>query len=583
MILLDLGGLTQAIFDSAPRVSFTVQENHSADATFEVSTNALLGLFNGAEALVQVKDASGNWTNMTSIGQNGLIDLVYLGGEKASITFNDLPAGEYRIMGAATGITGLTLVNVKAAIDYFDHTTVGGYDAESVSGNVTDNDAPGTTVTEVNGVTVPDGGSETIHGAYGDLIINSDGSYTYTPNDTSGSGIGQVDQFTYTVQDGSGQTGTATLYVQIDSDGQGLIWSEDLTQSATLEMNATDNGGNAVIDSAYLVESGGPSGSGTASVAGGFGSTSATVTRTFTVGENEQASIKFTASSPDVGQVAGGIDTVNDKLTVTIDGPDGYHQVLTGAGGALLGIGGLGIDQILSDLGAGSYTVTASYTTPTRPTFGGTLSLSFAGQSVTHLDEFVTNGTHPATGNVLADDTLGSSYTKFLVDDGTGTFVKVDNGTTIEGDHGTLTINSDGSYSYQPHSDLGDINGVDEFAYRLEHPNGTVEEASLDISIGHGDGPYDPPVAMLLADSIEFDDGHADDGQSDHPTHHDDDGGSDVDYLLESNDGDVDLDALGVPQGHDTSIIPDADTGSDDPLHYADTVTLPEDDVDSHI
>src|SRR5690606_5391141 len=116
--------------------------------------------------------------------------------------------------------------------------------------------------------------------------------------------------------------------------------------------------------------------------------------------------------------------------------------------------------------------------------------------------------TNPAEGNVLEDDALGSTYTKFLVDDGTGNFIEVTDGTPVVGDYGTLTINADGSYSYQPNSDLGDIGGVDEFTYRLEHPNGTVSDATLTIEVEHGDGPYDPSVApelFLSEGDLDFD------------------------------------------------------------------------------
>lgn len=109
---------------------------------------------------------------------------------------------------------------------------------------------------------------------------------------------------------------------------------------------------------------------------------------------------------------------------------------------------------------------------------------------------------------MLADDTLGSTYTKFLVDDGTGTFIEVANGTTVSGDYGTLTINADGSYSYQP-TDLAGSGQVEEFAYRLEHPNGTTADATLSIEVEHGDGPYVPPAAMfsVLSDDFILDEG----------------------------------------------------------------------------
>src|SRR5690606_24196998 len=143
--------------------------------------------------------------------------------------------------------------------------------------------------------------------------------------------------------------------------------------------------------SANLVEAGGPSDAGTASIAGGLGGTTATVTRTFTVDPNDEASISFVASSPDEA-------LQSDSLTVTITGDNGFSQTLTGTSGLFSGVG---VDQVLSGLPAGNYIVTATDSRPGASLLGGTLSLEFTGQSITHLDEFVVNDTDPATGNVL--------------------------------------------------------------------------------------------------------------------------------------------------------------------------------------
>ncbi|WP_216654795.1 BapA/Bap/LapF family large adhesin [Pseudogemmobacter hezensis] len=543
LVLVDALGLTQAIFNSYPRVTFEIEEGQTGDATFTVSTASLLGAFSGGNALIQMKDDNGNWVTATEIGDNGLIDLIWVSGNTASVVIEDLGPGEYRVFGSSTGISLITGITVEADVQLYDHTTIGGYDAETITGNVVDaNDTvtDTTVVQSVNGVTVDGAGTTPIEGEYGTLIIDAEGNYSYTPNPDA-SGIGQVDQFTYTLVDSvTGATDTATLYVGIDSEGQGLIWT-DPTQPAELEMAATDNGGTAVIDSANVIESGGPVASGTASIGGLFaGSQNVSVTRTFTIDPNDEASIRFVAGSPDVALQA-------DTLTVTITGNNGYSHTFTGTAGFL---SGLGVDQVLSGLPEGDYTVTATYVRPSGG-LGGTLSLSFTGQTITHLDEFVVNDTDPATGNVLADDTLGSTYTKFLVDlDGTGNFVEVVNGTTVIGDHGTLTINADGSYSYVANSDLGEIGGVDDFTYRLEHPNGTTADATLSIEVDHGDGPYVPPVAFALL-SDEF---ISDENAGEIPDH------------LFGDDASDDTDSAPVPQEAEQDLVLDfvANTHPDD-------------------
>ncbi|MBA8853343.1 VCBS repeat-containing protein [Ochrobactrum intermedium] len=495
------------MFDLYPRVTFSVEEGHSGDATVTVSASSLAGLFAGAQAQIQMMDESGNWVTMTNIGDNGILDLIWLGGNSAQIDIPDLGPGQYRVIGGASGVGIGTLLTVEADVQFYDHTTVGGYEPGTVTGNVMDeNDTvtETTEVTQVNGIAVGGAGTTPIDGQYGTLTIDAEGNYSYTPN-ADGSGIGQVDVFEYTITDADGNTDTATLYVRIDSDGQGLVWPADPSLPAEIDMVANDDSGSADIDSDYRVEAGGPSGSGTAGISGGLSGTTATVTRMFTVDANDEASIRFVAGSPDeVLQ--------SDTLTLVITGDNGYSQTLTGTSGFL---SGLGVDQVLTGLPAGNYTVTATYARPGSSLLGGQLSLEFTGQSVTHLDEYVVANRDPATGNVLDGDTLGSTYTVFKIDTGGGAFEEVINSTVINGTYGTLTINNDGSYLYQPNSDLADIGGVDVFTYRLEHPNGAVSEATLTIDVQHGDGPFVPPVALSFFDEGEFNYDQFDDGNSD--------------------------------------------------------------------
>ncbi|WGD49493.1 DUF5801 repeats-in-toxin domain-containing protein [Bradyrhizobium sp. CB1650] len=80
------------------------------------------------------------------------------------------------------------------------------------------------TVSQVNATTVSANGT-VVHGTYGDLTINLDGSYSYTlltndPNHTSqGTGIdGEHETFTYTVTDSHGNTQSSTLTIDIVDD-----------------------------------------------------------------------------------------------------------------------------------------------------------------------------------------------------------------------------------------------------------------------------------------------------------------------------------------------------------------------------
>src|SRR5690606_18346895 len=366
LILADLGDIGQAVFDLYPRVTFEVEEGHSGDATVTVSASSLAGLFEGAQAQIQTRDESGEWVTMTSIGDNGILDLIWLGGNSAQIEIPDLGPGEYRVIGGASGVGIGTLLTVEADVHFYDHTTVGGYEAGTVTGNVIDeNDAvtETTEVTEVNGIAVGGAGTTPIVGDYGTLTIDAEGNYSYTPNE-DGSGIGQVDVFEYTITDADGNTDTATLYVSIDSEGQGLIWT-DPTQPAEIDMVAHDDSGTAGIDSDYRVEAG-PSGSDSGTipvVVNPLGSTTVTVEETFVVGADREVDITINASSTDRGE-----------LILTLTGPDGIVHSVTHD--PILGSPSASFDW--SDLPEGTYTITAVYTRE-GPGLGGTVNLSFDG------------------------------------------------------------------------------------------------------------------------------------------------------------------------------------------------------------
>jgi T1SS-143 domain-containing protein len=110
----------------------------------------------------------------------------------------------------------------------------------SVSANVMDNDDIGADFTldgvvrvEFGGtsVSVPNGGSATINGTYGTLVIDSQGNYTYT---TNGNGEG-VDEFTYTICDTDQDIDTATLTITVTPDDIPVI-----TQPETVTVDESD-------------------------------------------------------------------------------------------------------------------------------------------------------------------------------------------------------------------------------------------------------------------------------------------------------------------------------------------------------
>jgi Ca2+-binding RTX toxin-like protein/AraC-like DNA-binding protein len=144
----------------------------------------------------------------------------------------------------------------------------------------------------------------------------------------------------------------------------------------------------------------------------------------------------------------------------------------------------------------------------------------------TWTDVFISPNVHPLIANnpvagpaVTGNVTTDPSFVEQLPDDkgpnnaavvwikgDDGNFVAA-NGTVVHGLYGTLTINADGSYSYQPKADLGAIGHVDTFDYGLVHPNGTVAAATLNIRIDSPQAhlewsPTDPYAPAIVTGSV---------------------------------------------------------------------------------
>lgn len=88
-----------------------------------------------------------------------------------------------------------------------------------------------------------------------------------------------------------------------------------------------------------------------------------------------------------------------------------------------------------------------------------------------------------ATGSILVNDTLGDGANRFSFEDGT---LNPDGTVTVLGDHGTLTVEPDGDYTYTPHADS--TGGVDTFTYTLadaDSPTPDIDQATLTIGVDH--------------------------------------------------------------------------------------------------
>ncbi|MEC5125460.1 Ig-like domain-containing protein, partial [Verrucomicrobiales bacterium BCK34] len=346
----------------------------------------------------------------------------------------------------------------------------------SITGNVLSNDTDVdnlvSTLTVVSNTTP----------AHGTLVIGSDGAYTYTPD----ANFNGVDSFSYTISDPGGATSSATVTLNVGAVNDAPVAADDagsvnedsvLTITAAnglIQSNDSDVDGNTLTVSA--IRTGAESGSGTAgsvgvNLPGSLGTLNVAADGSYTYTADQAA-----ADALGVGE------TSTDIFTYTISdgagGSDSAEVIITVIG---TNDGPVAVD----DTGA-----VAEDATSTVNAASGVLS------NDTDLD---VSDSH----EVSAIRTGGESGS------GTGALV----GNALVGTYGTLTMESDGSYSYT--ADQAAANALadgeqvtDTFTYTVSDGNGGTDSAELVITVtGTNDGPVsNPPGGTPGVDPGVYDD-----------------------------------------------------------------------------
>ncbi|APD85416.1 Ig-like domain repeat protein [Alteromonas sp. Mex14] len=440
-------------------------------------------------------------------------------------------------------------------------TTSGNVIDAANTGDVADSIAEGGVVTQVthtNGesVTVLGTGLSgiTIEGNYGDLTIFEDGSYTYVANGVR-DGLGNTDSFSYTISDGRN---TSTANLNFNLSGQGV--SADSAR-AELTYDFVSEAGPSELDAlshGYLLGLG-----------GNFSDTS----NTFAVATNTTQDITLNVDN-------GSLLSLVSSLTITVEkfengAWEAYRVFPNGELVSLLGIDG---DTVLTvdGLTEGLYRLSMSGTTG----FGvaGSISVDLS-STINYLDQFEVSGVQTATGNLFDNDILfGPTYDVTVSTDGT-TFQDATGGITLVGDYGTLQIDETGAYTYTPNNTQVVFGGTltDTFTYRIEYPDGTVEQAEFNVFVTASGEGVPEVVTTTSSESVSASDSSGT-VVTDEPT------APDVIDLTGQTLQTVELNAetrLVTPENEPTApLVSSEPVESIEPIETApDLITLPEEEV----
>ncbi|MGC0026755.1 BapA/Bap/LapF family large adhesin, partial [Enterobacter asburiae] len=473
-----VGNVLTLLGNDTAQVNFTVGSGGSADIVVNANaTGAVLSLLNTLELVVQ-HYVNGAWTTVVDTGQPQFADLLTLGATGVSLNLTGLADGDYRVLSYNTNLlaTG-SYTSLDVAVKETGPGTVTG--ETSLNGNVildtdptagSDNAPAGTTisaVTNAQGVTTSVNADGTvIQGQYGTLTINRDGSYTYSLTDTSAAVIGRTESFTYTFTH-NGVSASANLVLSLGAGTviNGIVAVDD-TASLTFDTTVSEINNGASSQNGFTL------------VGINLGSTlglnlldDMTNPIIYNVEEGTTRTMTIQAS---VGGVA--LASVFDLYVYKFNNAtQTFEQVRVESGWLRAPVLGGTSSQLTLNLPAGEYLFLLNTASGIAVLTGYTLSvLQDHVYSVASISE-------TTTGDVLANDPVPAGT---VVTEVNGVAVNSSGTTDIQGEYGTLTINSSGQYTYTLRSGVGadHISTPDTFVYTVTAPDGSKDTASLNIT-----------------------------------------------------------------------------------------------------
>ncbi|WP_447932829.1 beta strand repeat-containing protein [Sphingopyxis fribergensis] len=354
----------------------------------------------------------------------------------------------------------------------------------------------------------------TVQGQYGTLTINAQGGYTYVRNPGTPGGVNDV--FSYQITDGDGDTSTATLTIGI-ADAPTVI--------TFVPGDGEGDGGTVVYEAGLAPREGETPGS---AFAGGEGGSDASTSGTIT----------FTAVDG-VGSVSiGGVTLTPGSLPQTISSDATGRLVITGYSfdpatgegsvtyvytlidNTLDGDGTtVSFDLVITDADgdAATDTLDINIVDDTPAARADSDSVNEDGPTVADGNVLTGNGGEDANGTDGVADVQGADGAAVTAIAG-GTV-----GEPLAGAYGSLTLNSDGSYSYALNNEAQAVQGLaagetltETFTYTITDGDGDTSTTTLTITInGADDGVtingLDSEAPELIVDEDNLSDGSSPD------------------------------------------------------------------------
>jgi VCBS repeat-containing protein len=373
-----------------------------------------------------------------------------------------------------------------------------------VNGNAATNDTPSGDCANTWSLVGTNGGA-----AHGTVIMNPDGTYTYTPAPN----YNGTDVFTYKICDCDGDCATATVTITVNPVDDAPLavndvntTNEDTPVGGNAATNDTPSGDGGNVWSLVGTNGGAAHGTVTMNTNGTYTYTPAANyngSDVFTYklcdadGDCSTATVTITINPVDDAPIAvNDVNTTNEDTPVS--GNAATNDTPSGDGGnvwSLVGANGGAAHGTVTMNANGTYTYTpaANYNGNDVFTYklcdaDGDCSTATVMITINPVDDApiavndvnTTNEDTPVSGNAASNDTPS----------GDGGNVWSLMGTNGGAAHGTVTMNPDGTYTYTP---VPNYNGSDVFTYKLCDADGDCSTATVTITINPVD---DMPTAV---------------------------------------------------------------------------------------
>ena len=370
---------------------------------------------------------------------------VLLGGVSKPLTVS-FPEGDYIARIGHGGLLGLAVGSTLS----FEKDIIFNY------GNPSDNSVTGTSSKDVTAVETdvitsfegakPVDGKVTHVGKYGTIIINTDGTYTYTLNRDSTSWkevpYGKVEAFTYVVKDESGSVRVEELNIEISlAKAQDDFKTVPLAASNHVEQAELNlaNGLVKVIDYTLTVNN-------------GYATQAGKLVFETTYALKEGRSITYTIENT----------VTKEIITGTLIGSNEDKYVN---------------ETPIANLNNGIYKVTAKLVGFPSSTYF-TADTAYVTQIV-NLNAYTVAETI-LQGSIAENDVSSVKVQSYSIGSETVSNLFGASRITVEGKYGVLVLKNDGTYNYTP---SGKDGGVEEFTYIVKNALGATDTGTLTIEV----------------------------------------------------------------------------------------------------